>query len=301
MFLIRLLSRLPFWILYRISDFLFFVSYYLVGYRRKMVWRNLANSFPHKTNSERKVIEKEFYRNLCDYGVETLKALTISQEELARRIVFTDVRVAEEYKKKHQSMIVLASHQFNWEWLVASANFNFPVPVDYVYQKQNSEFFNNFSTQCRSRFGSYPITRKSVARESIKRKGILRAIAIVADQYPGHKTDKRYQTKFLNQDTVFFYGVNQLAVLMQYPVLFVDIRKVKRGYYEVKFLEIATPPYAKDSDYVIEQYVRYAEKMIEDNPSGWLWSHNRWKKRHLKQAVSQVNDHLKSEQSGKPE
>jgi len=282
MFVIRLLSKLPFWILYGIADFLFFVSYYLVRYRRKMVWNNLKNSFPEKLDEERKIIQKQYYRNLCDYAVEMIKLLTISEEELGRRIVYKDLSAAEKYKKQNQSVVVLASHQFNWEWLVASANFGFPVPVDFVYQTQNSEFANNFSLLCRSRFGSFPIKRELVARETIRRKDILRAIAIVADQYPGYKSDKKFSAKFLNQDTVFFYGVNQLALLTQYPVLFAHIRKTRRGYYEVDFPEIAAPPYSNDSNVVIEQYIHFAEKMIRENPSGWLWSHNRWKRRHLK-------------------
>src|SRR5690348_2395385 len=109
MVVIRLFSRLPFWILYRISDFLFFVSYYLVRYRRKMVSKNLKRSFPEKPDSERRKIAREYYRNLCDYAVEMIKLLTISKEELSNRMVYSDVSVAEKYKQKNQSIIVLAS------------------------------------------------------------------------------------------------------------------------------------------------------------------------------------------------
>jgi KDO2-lipid IV(A) lauroyltransferase len=104
----------------------------------------------------------------------------------------------------------------------------------------------------------------------------------VADQYPGYARDKKYTTSFLNQETVFFYGTNQLAVMTQYPAIYYKIKKVKRGFYEAKPVVIAMPPYEKSSDTVIERYVREVEKMIIENPEGWLWSHNRWKKRHLK-------------------
>lgn len=244
--------------------------------------KNLVNSFPEKSIQEIQKIEKDFYRNLCDYGVETLKLITISEAELRRRFTYTDVERAKYYQAKGQSIVALASHQFNWEWLVATAKLGFPMPVDFVYQPQRSKFFNEFSLLGRTRFGSYPIKRAEVAREAIRRKHILRATAIVADQYPGHKNDKRYFTTFLNQETVFFQGVNQLAIMTQSPVLFAEIKKVKRGYYSVAFPEIASPPYEKDSFEVIEKYVRVAEKRIREEPSGWLWSHNRWKKRHLK-------------------
>lgn len=288
MLFVRLLSLLPFWILYRFSDFLFVVSYYLVRYRRKLVWKNMKNSFPEKTEGELRKIERDFYRNLCDYAVEMLKLLTIRKKDLARRMVFTDVRAAQKYKDRGQSVFMLASHHFNWEWLLAAASFSFPFPADFIYQPQHSKLFNEFSLLSRTRFGAFPIKRDEVARVSVKRKDILRAVAILADQYPGYKKDKKYSITFLNQDTMFFYGANQMAVMMQYPALFAEIHKVKRGYYEVKIVEIATAPYPKDSNEVVEQYAKAVEKLIREDPSTWLWSHNRWKKRHLEQGAKVV-------------
>jgi len=282
MFIVRVFSWFPLWVLYRLSDISFVLIFYVLRYRREIVWKNLSNSFPEKTKAEIHSIQKEFYRNLCDHVAETIKLLTISKEELTRRMNYADVDQALKYSKKGQSVIVLASHQFNWEWLVAVSNISFPMPIDYVYQKQSNRFANHFSNVVRSRFGAFPISRDAVARESIKRKNILRGIAIVADQYPGLKNDKLYQSTFLNQETVFFQGVNQLAILTQYPVVFASIKKIKRGYYKVDFPEIATPPYDKNSSIVMEKYVANTEKLIRENPSDWLWSHNRWKKKHLR-------------------
>jgi Kdo2-lipid IVA lauroyltransferase/acyltransferase len=285
MFLIRLISRLPFPVLYLFSDFLFFVSYRLVGYRRKMVWKNLTNAFPEKTQKELSLIERNFYSNLCDYAVETLKLLTISKEEISRRMVFTNPESITGCFDKGISVIHLTSHQFNWEWLLAHGSFVYGRPMDFVYQSVNSPFFDNLSFQIRTRFGSYPISRYDVARESIKRKNIVRGIAIIADQYPGLERDKKHFTTFLNQETVFFYGANQLAVILQYPVFFHAVRKVKRGYYETTTVKISDPPYDKNSSEIVEHYVREVEKVIRQYPDGWLWSHNRWKKRHLKDAT----------------
>lgn len=283
MLFVRLLSSLPFWVLYAFSDFLFAVSYYLVRYRRKMVWKNLTNSFPEKTEEELRKIEKQFYRNLCDYAVEMLKLLTISKEELGRRMRYTDVAAAEKFKAQGQSVFILASHHFNWEWLLVAASFSYPFQSDFIYQPQHNQFFNRFSLLSRTRFGAFPIKRDEVARVSVKRKDILRGIALVGDQYPGYKKDKKYSLQFLNQETLFFYGANQLAVIMQFPVLFAEIRKVKRGYYEAKLVEIAAPPYEKDSHVIVEQYAKAVEELIRQDPTTWLWSHNRWKKRHLHQ------------------
>jgi KDO2-lipid IV(A) lauroyltransferase len=282
MFFIRLLSLLPLFVLYRLSDFLFIVSFYIVRYRRKLVEKNLKRSFPDKTDEERHSIEKLFYKNLCDYAVEMLKLFTISKEELSRRMVFKGTDVPESFKQQQQSILFLASHQFNWEWLLVSASISFPMAIDFVYQPVNSKFFDKITLQSRTRFGAHAIKRDEVAREVVKRKTILRGIATVADQYPGYGRDKKYVTQFLNQETAFFFGTNQLAILTQYPAVYYHIKKIKRGYYEAFPIVVATPPYEKSSDQVMENYVRAVEKVIMENPSGWLWSHNRWKKRHLK-------------------
>jgi KDO2-lipid IV(A) lauroyltransferase len=277
----RLLSKLPFPVLYAISDFLFVMSYYLVGYRRKMVQTNLKNSFPQKSQTELGLIEKQFYRNLCDYAVEMLKLLTLSKDELTRRMVFTNPEVLINYTGQNQSVLNLASHHFNWEWLLTAASATFSVQTDFVYQPVNSKFFERISLTSRTRFGAHAIKRDEVARELAKRKAIVRLVAIVGDQYPGYKHDKKYPTRFMNQDTVFFYGSYQIALLTQYPVVYQRIKKVKRGYYEITFIELAKPPYDKSDKHVMDRYISEVEKAITERPSEWLWSHNRWKKRHL--------------------
>jgi KDO2-lipid IV(A) lauroyltransferase len=277
MFFLKLLSRIPLPILYWFSDFLFFMSYHVVGYRRKLVKKNLKNSFPEKSKTELKSIEKEFYKNLCDYAVETLKLLTISEAELRKRMQFTNLPTVRAILDTQTSIIMFASHQFNWEWLLAVGSLNHP--IDFVYQQQSSKLFDDFSLAGRMRFGAYPIKREQVARESISRKSITRGIAIMADQFPGKKRDKKYWTTFLNQDTAFFQAISQLTVMLQYPVVYTAIRKKKRGYYEAEYIVIDNPPYEKGSDLMVDHYARATEKIIQETPAEWLWSHNRWKKK----------------------
>lgn len=279
MFLLKVLSRLPLRVLYFFSDFLFLVTYYIIGYRREIVWRNLKRSFPEKKDNDIKEIQKEFYHNLCDYGVETLKLLTISQDELRKRMFFKNPEVLNEFAEKNNSVLILASHQFNWEWLLATGCFSLPMPVDFVYQVQSNKFFNDFSLACRTRFGGHPITRENVARESIRRRAKLesRAIAIVADQFPGQGNDKRYWTNFLNQNTAFFQGIERLAEITQYPAFFFSVKKVKRGYYEATGALVSLPPYENASHFMIEEYARLLEKNLREFPANWLWTHNRWK------------------------
>ena len=278
MFLLELLSRLPLRILYRFSDLMFAVSYYVIRYRRNIARNNLRKSFPYKTESELIDIEKKFYRNLCDYAVETLKLLSMEKDEVMRRMVFKNPEVAAAFARDGKPMIFLASHQFNWEWLLAGACLNTSPQLYYVYQRQSSSFFDLFSNLIRKRFGGLPVRREQVGREALRKRGTLHSLALLADQFPGLGHDKRYWTNFLHQETAFFQGVNQLAIITQYPVIFFVCRKISRGHYECEMITISVPPYAKDELNVIANYVSKTEEIIHDQPENWLWTHNRWKK-----------------------
>jgi len=282
MFFIRLLSKLSLPVLYVLSDVLFFISFHVVRYRRRLVKRNLKNSFPEKTSNALRKIEKEFFRNLCDYAVESLKLVTMSRAELSSRMIFTHPEVIESFRANNQSILFLASHQFNWEWLLVSASANFPMAIDFVYQPVSNKFFDQLTLHMRTRFGAHPIKRNEVARELVRRKDILRGVATVADQYPGYGRDKKFITGFLSQETAFFMGTNQLALLSQYPAVYYRPKKVRRGYYEASPVIVALPPYPRESQLVIDTYVKRVEEAVREYPPGWLWSHNRWKKRHLK-------------------
>lgn len=210
-----------------------------------------------------------------------MKLLTMDKEELRKRMTFEGMDRLQEFAKNKQSILFLASHQFNWEWLLVSASITFPFEIDFVYQPVGSDLFEKFSLLSRTRFGAYAIKRQDVAREFVKRKSIVRGVATVADQYPGYKHDKKYQSHFLNQETVFFLGTNNMALMSQYPALYYSVKKVKRGHYVGIPHVVGTPPYDKNGYTVIENYVRETEEAIRQDPALWLWSHNRWKKRHL--------------------
>jgi Kdo2-lipid IVA lauroyltransferase/acyltransferase len=273
-----MISKAPLGLLYSFSNLIFVVGFYFLRYRRKVVQENLRNSFPTMNDAELGKVETEFYRNLSDYAVETLKLLTIPKIELGERMKFINPEVVHEFTNKGESVLLLASHQFNWEWLLASGSFSLSIPIDFVYQPQNDQFFDDFSLLGRTRFGAYPIKRETVGRVALKRKHIVRGTAIVADQFPGHFNFKRYWTTFLGQRTAFFQGISQLAVLTQSPVFYAAIKKIRRGFYEVELISLATPPFdAMNSDRVIERYVEQTEKTIRLHPEGWLWSHKRWK------------------------
>jgi Kdo2-lipid IVA lauroyltransferase/acyltransferase len=278
MMMLKILSRLPFWVLYGLSDFIFVVGFYIIRYRRNIVKSNLVHSFPQKTPIEIERIERKFYKSLCDYAVETLALLTISKEELSRRMIYKNPDLIRPFTDNHKSVILFASHLFNWEWLLAAGCFSLPVDIDFVYQAQSSDLFNRFLLFCRTRFGAHPIQREYVARQVMKRRDRVRGIAIIADQFPGLASDKRYWTNFLHQDTAFFQAINQVAVLTQYPAFFADVRKVKRGFYEIELVKIAEPPFDRKTFHVVDNYANVTEAVIARQPENWLWSHKRWKK-----------------------
>jgi KDO2-lipid IV(A) lauroyltransferase len=276
MFFLVALSRLPLRILYLLSDVLYFFCCYVIRYRNDVIRRNLRNSFPEKSEREITQIQKQFYRSLCDFGMETLKFRTISFEELKRRVVFKNIELVKACAERNQPVFYLLSHQFNWEWVLGTSALAMPLPIDFVYQEQSNKFFNQFSLDSRTRFG-YPVKREQVARESIKRKNVLRAVGTLVDQFPGNPSDKKYWTTFLHQETAFFAGIDQLVSMTQYPVFLLAVHKVKRGYYQVDVIPVSEPPYEKGSTRVIDSFAKESEKIISKYPSEWLWSHNRWK------------------------
>ncbi len=270
------LSRLPFAVLYGFSDILWLLTYYVIGYRKKVVTDNLRRSFPEKSTQELNLIARNFYRNLSDIALESLKILSITEKELRARIHITNPEVCLKYLNAGQPVIVMTSHLGNWEWLLSGNALQLGHEVDALYKKLTTPSFNALMLRIRSRFGPYPVEMKLIARELVKRKSVTRIIAMVADQTPF--PEHAYWTEFLHQDTPFFTGAASIAQRTGYPVLYVGMRRVRRGYYETWFEPLAESPYTDaDVPVIIEKFVRKVENDIRQYPDQWLWSHMRWK------------------------
>ncbi|UII22742.1 lysophospholipid acyltransferase family protein [Fulvivirga ligni] len=276
MFMLKWLSRLPMWMLYALSDIMYVLVYYVLGYRKKVVYSNLRNSFPEKSNAEIKAIAKSFYKGFMDFNMETLKAFTISEKELLKRVQFTNVPEVEPQARANQSILVMASHQFNWEWALLAGCLVLPFPVDAVYQRLKNTGFNDIMLKTRGKFGGQPIDKNQILRAILKTKHRLRALGIVADQSPRRNSPK-YWTEFMNQETAFYIGSEQIAQAANFPVYFFRVTKPKRGHYEVELVKLADPPYDKQSHNILEAYIKETERLIRDQPEGYLWSHKRWK------------------------
>jgi Kdo2-lipid IVA lauroyltransferase/acyltransferase len=274
--LIRLVARLPFWWLYRLADMLFWLTCYVVRYRRAVVLENLTRSFPTKTPQEIRRIARLFYLNLADIMVETLKSYSISKADLRKRIHFTNPEILQQHCDNGQSVLVMASHLCNWEWQLLGSQAYFSTPMDGVYQPLTNKGINAIMLHIRGKFGHAPIAMQSAVREIVRRKNKTFVYGLVADQTP-MPHEKNFYTTFLHQKTPFFLGTARIAEMTQFPVLYLEMKRVKRGYYALTFHTLALPPHTKGNDELIVQYARLLEKNIEENPADWLWSHKRWK------------------------
>lgn len=277
MLFIKLFSKLPFFILYGIADFAYFLIYRVIGYRKKVVFENLRNSFPEKSEVEIKHIAKDFYRHIADLFTEFLKGYSISNDEILNRVKIVNPEVVTDYTNKNTSVIIVTGHIGNWEWLLHPLNL-MEIPMDIVYQKLSSPFFDKLTLFIRSRFSKTPLIEKNeTIRKTVERKDITRALVMGSDQSP-QNMNSAYWTTFLNQESGFFTGTERIARKNNYPVIFSEMRRIKRGYYEIEFTEIAKPDY-KDlpSGEITERFVGILEKSIQKYPADYLWSHRRWK------------------------
>jgi KDO2-lipid IV(A) lauroyltransferase len=278
-------SRLPLRLLYIFSDVLYLLLRYVVRYRWAVVLQNLQNAFPGLSPAERRRVANAFYRNLTDVFVETLKALSLSEGELRRRVRVVNPELYEPYLRAGQTVLMMTAHQGNWEWQSLGVRVLGPA-VDAVYQPLSSAFFDRLMRQIRGRFGITPLPMQGLLRDMAKRRGQPRLIGLVADQAAPPET--AYWTRFLNQETDFFVGTDKLARQFGCPVLVAEMRRVRRGYYELEFHSLAEPPYDTLPPLaLIEAYVRKLEVSIQHHPADWLWSHRRWKHTPPRRAAGQ--------------
>lgn len=277
MFFIRLISRLPWVVLHRISDILFVLTYYLIGYRKQVVIHNLMLAFPEKPIIEIRTIAKDFYKHLCDIIVEIIKTLTISPTDFREHIYVENPELLAKYLQSGQSCIIMAGHISHWEWTPPIVQLLFPTYVCCpVYKTLSNPFSDRLILEIRSRFGVVPITKENTLREVVRRKkaGETFCLGLVADQSPaGHELD--FKTNFFNIPTYFYTGSDKLARQTGFPVLYSEIERIARSKYVLR-LQLIQPQQNHPNE-IIEIYARLLEASIRRHPAHWLWSHKRWK------------------------
>lgn len=269
-------SLIPSRVMYGISDLLFLVTYYLAGYRKKTVFRNLKNSFPEKSTSEIEHIARKFYRHFCDFLVESLKCIRISVKQLDKRMKFMNPEIFDELAREKKSFALVSGHYNNWEWLI-----NIPLKMKHeflvIYRPLRSKPVDRLSLYMRKRHNPVMIPMEGIYRQGLKRKAEERLFSVwfLADQRPPRAS--RFWTRFLNQETPFFEGVEKISVKLELAIVFMDIQKVKRGCYEVSLKKLFDNAAITREHEVTLAVVREMEEEIIKNPEFWLWSHKRFK------------------------
>ncbi|PSL49077.1 KDO2-lipid IV(A) lauroyltransferase [Chitinophaga niastensis] len=272
------LSVLPFPVLYFISDVLYFLVYYVFGYRRKVVMENLKQAFPEKSKEEITILAKKYYHNLTDMMVETIKLLTMSKGELQKRFQ-CDLTVLHNLYAQGKSCQLHLGHNFNWEWanLFCMQGVDYPFLV--VYMPLTSKPADRMFRHFREKFGTILIPANDMSNSMKPWMSKQYLIALVADQNPGNPR-RCYWYPFLNKMTPFYKGPEMGAKRNNIPVVFVDIRKVKRGYYKAAIKLAFEEPINEPEGKITEAFVRYLEKNIYEQPDVWVWSHRRWKHKY---------------------
>lgn len=277
--LLWLISILPFRLFYFLSDILYVIVYYIVGYRKKTVRENLAMALPHLSDAERKIIEKKSYQHLCDMFLEMVKTLTISSEEMNKRFVITNIELIKEYEKKEKSIMLLASHYASWEWLI-TLNQKISYQGIGVYKKIANKYFDKLVRDIRSKYNTQLIvTSKTIPLISQNQKEKnLSVYGLVSDQSPKMNRIFHWET-FMGIEVPVHTGPEMLSKKYDLNVIFAKVKKVKRGYYEATLIPITDDAKSFPNFEITHRYIQEVEKQIHEAPEYYFWTHKRWKHR----------------------
>ncbi len=274
--MIKLLSRLPLRALYAFGGFVYLLAYYVVRHRQHVIREQLAKVFPDSSDADRRAIHKQFLKNFCDVFMEVLKSVSMSEADMRARVRILNVDVARRFLDAGQSVMFVTSHLGNWEWLLHGMTLHLGYPVDAAYKPLHDQWAERLMLKVRSRFGARLVPAKDLLADILKRRAIVRAMAMNADQAPV-STDKRYWTHFLGQDTAFYVGAEQIARATRLPVIYVVMRRVRRGGYEVELRTLWDGREATEPNTIMERYARACEADVLKSPADWLWSYRRWR------------------------
>ena len=277
--LLWLISILPFRLFYFFSDFVFFVLFYVVGYRKRVVSENLARAFPGKSKKELKKIKKEFYRHMCDMFLEMVKTLNLSKEELKERYKIINIEVLQDIVKD-KSVLIVCSHYANWEWNVSINNY-VNAKGYAVYQKMGNTYFDDLIKKIRAKWNTTLITQQETVKTVYRnvQNGVNSAYGMVSDQSPQVKR-AQYWSEFMGVKVPIFNGPESMAIKLDLAVVFLKVSKVKRGYYQAEFIPITTSGKQTKKHQITDQFLRLTEDQIREKPEYYLWTHKRWKHRN---------------------
>ena len=272
------ISLLPFRVLYILSDIMYFFVYYVVGYRKRVVHENLVSSFPNRPDDEMLYIERDFYHFLCDYVVESLKLMTISEKNLKKRMVFKGVEQLNQCIEEGQSCAIYMGHYCNWEWVSSLQLWISPKgQCGQVYHPLENLVTDRLFTRLRGRHGSVNIPMQETLRFLLKCQQEKQPVVVgyLADQKP-YWTNIHHWVNFLNHDTPVLTGTDRILHKMNHAAFYLKICREDRGYYEGEFILITREPKKMREFELTDIYYQMLENNIRRHPGYWLWSHKRW-------------------------
>lgn len=275
-----MLSLLPLRVHYVLSDVIFLLLYHILGYRKKVVRTNLRTSFPEKSQEELKQIERDFYHFFCDYMVESVKMMTISEQEMRRRMVFKNMEAVDSILAEGQSIALYLGHYCNWEW-VTSLPLWLPANIQpgQIYHPIENRLTDQLFLRARQHFNSLCIPMQDTLRRLLEFSKSNRPIVIgyISDQKP-HWVNIHHWVDFLNHDTPVLTGTERIVRKLNHAVFYIDMQRKRRGYYEAELKLITRHPQQMHEFEITDIYYQMLEKTIRRAPAYWLWSHDRWKR-----------------------
>lgn len=268
---------LPFRLLYLLSDFVYLIVYYIIGYRKITVRENLALALPKLSEAERLIIEKKSFQHLCDMFLEIIKTMTISKKEISERFSFTNLEVYQKLEEQDKSIAMMMAHYASYEWAI-SMNAYVTFNGYAIYKKIANPYFDKLVRNIRSRFKAYLITTKETVPTIInnKKNNILSIYGFASDQSPKVTSAFHWQ-KFMGIEVPVHTGAEMLSKKYDMNVVFLKVKKVKRGYYQANF-EVLSENAQNIPDYEItDKFLKLVEQQIYEAPEYYLWTHKRWK------------------------
>jgi Kdo2-lipid IVA lauroyltransferase/acyltransferase len=267
---------IPFWAIYFISDIIYILLYKLIGYRKNVILQNLNKTFLLKTEKEKKQLLSATYRNLTDIIIEGLKAFTMSRKQFINRHKIINPEILKPIYESGKSFIGVTGHYCNWEWGSLSASIQTNYQVVAFYKPLSNKWIDRFMHWNRSRFGTL-LTSIYETSKTFERQEKTRSIFLMAaDQNPS-KRKKSIWVDFLGQDTAFLDGPERYARNYNYPVVYMDVQRKKRGFYTIELSIITLNPSELDEGEITKRFAKKLESVIHNDPANWLWSHRRWK------------------------
>lgn len=273
---VRLLAHVPLAALYALATLAAWLAYRVVPYRKEMVHASLAKAFPELTEAQLREVRRRYYLGYAQMAVELFKGSAFAPAEIRRRVRIVNLEEPQALLAQGQSVLLVAAHQCNWEWMLLALSLELGYPLDAAYKPLVNEWAEREMKKLRTRFGCRLVPAQELLPDILRRHGVTRAVAMVADQEPT-KSERRYWTRFLNRDTAFYMGPEEIARATRFPVFFIAMRRRARGFYEMEFLPLAAARATLSPGALTDRYARLVEEQIHSAPSDWPWSHKRWR------------------------